>query len=111
MQISQEEMNNGVLKVTLKGSLDIDGAGEVDGPFSDIGGSREKVIVDLTNLDFLASVGIRIFVRTAKAMHPRGGKVALINPNDTAKRIMHTTGLDTIVSVVDNEDLAIAAVS
>jgi anti-sigma B factor antagonist len=48
MKMERAELNGGILKVTLEGSLDIAGAQNVDLPFSVIAGSRDKVIVDLT---------------------------------------------------------------
>ena len=57
MKMEQAELDGGILKVTLGGSLDIAAAQKVDLPFSVIAGHRDKVIVDLTGVDFIASIG------------------------------------------------------
>lgn len=111
MEISQQELDNGIQKVVLNGSLDVSGAAEADGPFSEVSAGNDKVIVDLGGVDFLASVGIRILVRSAKEIGGRGGKLALFGASDTAKRVMWTTGLDNILTITDTEADAIAAVS
>lgn len=111
MKIAQEEIDGGVLKVTLTGSLDLEGAGMVDMPFSVIAGTHDKVIVDFTNVDFLASIGIRVLVKTAKSIGNRGGRLSVYNPNEAARSVMASTGVDTIIIVVDDEAAAIAAVS
>ncbi len=111
MDIAQEDLGAGVHKVTLNGSFDIAGASDVDAPFSDISGSKDKVIVDFSGVDFLASIGVRTIVKTAKAMGARGGKMAIVKPNDAAKRVLSSTGVDTIVHVVDDEAAALAALS
>lgn len=107
MEIQQEELGGKLLKVTLNGAFDIAGAADVDMPFSIIAGNREKVLVDFTNVDFLASIGIRILVRTAQAMGRRGGKLVVFNPNEAARKVMVATGIDAVVPIAENEADAI----
>jgi len=111
MEITREQLDNGILKVTLKGSLDAMGAGEADAQLSGMVGNSRKIIADLTNVDFIASSGIRVFVKIAKALGESGGKFAVINPTDTARRVMWTTGLTNIVPIANDEQAAITAVS
>jgi anti-sigma B factor antagonist len=103
MELRQQELNNGVLKVTLSGSFDIAGAGDVDLPFSVIGGKWNRVIVDLGNVGFLASMGVRVLVKTAKAIGSRGGRMVVMTPSDAARRVLSITGVDAIIPVVDSE--------
>jgi anti-sigma B factor antagonist len=109
MDITQKELENGILMLSLKGSLDVAGAGVADSVLSGL--SSDKIIADLTGVDFVASAGIRVLVKTAKALGCRGGKFALMNPDDQARRVMFTTGLDKIIPLTNSEQEAIAAVS
>lgn len=111
MQLTKEELEGGVLKVTLSGSFDIAGAGEVDMPFAVISGSRRRVIVDFSGVDFLASIGIRVLVKAARAIGTKGGKMALFAPNEAARKVLASTGADTLIIVTDDEASAIAAVA
>lgn len=111
MKISTQELGDAIQKVVLRGSLDVAGAAEADGPLADVSAANDKVIVDMTAVEFLASVGIRILVRSAKSIAGRGGKFAIFGTNETAKRVMWTTGLDSIITMVDSEADAVAAVS
>ncbi|WP_306117613.1 MULTISPECIES: STAS domain-containing protein [unclassified Roseitalea] len=111
MQISQQELDGGVLKVTLSGPFDIAGAADVDVPFSVIGGRRDKVIVDFSDVDFLASIGVRVLVKAAKSMGNRGGTMALFNVGEAPRKVLASTGVDTIIAVTEDEPSAIAAVS
>ena len=110
MEMNQEEIDDGIIKVTLNGSLDIAGAGVVDMPFNILSGKHDKVIVDFTDVDFLASIGIRVLVKTAKSITVRGGRLAIYNASDAAKKVLSATGADTIVFVVDDAAAAIATV-
>jgi anti-sigma B factor antagonist len=109
MQMTREDLPNGALKVTLVGSLDIAGSGAIDLPFAVIAGSKDRVIVDFTQVDFLASIGVRVLVKTARAIGNRGGKVVLVNPNEAARKVLASTGVDTIVTIVEDEAAALAA--
>lgn len=109
MKMQQSELEGGILKVSLSGAFDIAGAGDVDLPFSVIAGARDKVIVDFSDVEFLASIGIRVLVKAAKPIAARGGKMVILNPNAAARKVLTSTGVDTLVPVVDDEAAAIAA--
>lgn len=111
MKFTQEELPGGALKVTLEGALDIAGAGVIDLPFNIIAGSRKKILLDFTKVDFLASIGIRVLVQMARTVGQRGGVVVLLNPNDAARRVLMSTGVDTIIKLVDDEASAMAAIA
>ena len=108
MKMEQAELDGGILKVTLDGSLDIAGAQKVDLPFSVIAGNRDKVIVDLTGVDFLASIGVRTLVKAGRPIGRRGGKIVLCNPNEAVRKVLSSTGVDEVMPVVDNEAEALA---
>ena len=109
MDITQKELENGILMLSLNGSLDVAGAGIADEVLSGL--SSQKVIADLSNVDFVASAGIRVLVKSAKALGAQGGKLVLLNPDDQARRVMFTTGLDKIIPVTNSTEEAAAALS
>jgi anti-sigma B factor antagonist len=111
MQMTKEELGGDVLKVTLAGSFDIAGAGEVDMPFAVISGARRKVIVDFAEVDFLASIGVRVLVKAARSIVSKGGRMALFAPSEAARKVLASTGADTLIVVTDDEATAIAAVA
>lgn len=103
MEIKQEDLASGIHKVTLAGSLDIAGASEVDLPLSVVAGKYDQVIVDLQGVTFLASMGVRVLVKSAKAVTVRGGKIVLVGPNEAARRVLESIGVDSIVPIVESE--------
>jgi anti-sigma B factor antagonist len=111
MRMEQVELPNNVLKIKLQGSLDIAGAGEIDMPFSVVSGSRKKVIVDLAQVTFLASIGIRVLVKAARAIANKGGRFVIYSPTEEARRVLRTTGIDAIIPIVADEAAAVAECS
>lgn len=108
MKLEQSELPGDILKATLIGSLDIAGAGEIEMPFSVIAGKNNKVIVDLSRVTFLASIGIRVLVKAARTIANRRGTLVILNPTPDAKKVLRSTGIDTIIPIVSDEAAAIA---
>jgi anti-sigma B factor antagonist len=111
MRLLQTSLPNDILMVKLSGPLDIAGAGEIDMPFSVISGKHNKVVVDLAEVSFLASIGIRVLVKAARAIGNRKGRLVVFSPTDEARKVLRSTGIDTIIPVVADQTAAIAECS
>ncbi len=111
MRLEQVEVPGNLLKINLIGSLDIAGASEIEVPFSDIANKNSKVIIDLSQVTFLASIGIRILVKAARAIGGRGGRLVICNPTAEARKVLRSTGIDAIIPVVADETAAVAEFS
>ena len=111
MEMTREQLAGGVVKITLAGSFDVGGAGDVDARFTEIGENDRKVIVDLGNVTFLASIGVHILVRTAKAINDHGGQMVVLSPNTASSKVLHATGVDTIIAIAGSEADALARFS
>lgn len=59
MEMHVEPLGEAITKVTLIGRLDMAGATQIDLKFSVIAGSEKKILVDMSQVDYLASIGIR----------------------------------------------------
>jgi len=111
MRLEQEELPGNILNLKLIGSLDIAGAGEIEMPFSVIAGKNTRVILDLSKVTFLASIGIRVLVKTARAISSRGGRFVIYDPTFDARKVLRSTGIDAVIPVVSNQAAAIAECS
>ncbi len=101
---------NGITRVLLVGRMDIEGATAVDPQFSVIAGSEKKVIVDMSEVDFLASLGIRTLVISAKSIASKGGRMVLLNPQPNVAKVLTTSGIDTVIPIAADLDNAILLV-
>ena len=111
MRLEQTTLPGDILMVKLTGALDIAGAGEIDMPFSVISGKHNKVIVNLAEVTFLASIGIRVLVKASRAIGSRSGRFVVFSPTGEARKVLRSTGIDTIIPVVADEKAAIAECS
>lgn len=86
MEIHYSEQGNGLRIIKLSGRLDIIGTGEIETKFAGYSaGDGVRLAVDLSGVDFLASIGIRLLMLTAKSIVSRGGKLVLFNPAPICK--------------------------
>jgi anti-anti-sigma factor len=97
--------------VVLEGKLDIKGAQAIEVRFAAVTASRDKVAVDLTAVDYIASIGIRILVMAAKAASRRGGRIVLFGASEPVSKVLGAAGLTEIVPLVGNRDSAMAALA
>ncbi len=111
MAINIVELDGNLTKVVLSGRIDIAGAAEIDMPMSLVGGSRRAVIVDLSGVEFMASLGLRSIVLSAKAIFNKKGKMVLLSPRPAVEEVITTSGIDELIPILHNEAEAIAAVS
>lgn len=99
IQISFEDVTDNFRRITITGRLDIQGAGEIEVKFATLSATADRrIVVDLTGVSFLASVGIRILVVNAKAVQQRGGRMVLfVGDNEMVAKTLKTTGIDMLI--------------
>ena len=109
MEMQVDEIEGGITHVVLNGRFDLKATESVDMPFSLIAGSKTSVLVDLSNVDFLASLGIRVLVTSAKTIFRRGGKLVLVAPEGNALMVLKTAGIENLIPIFPERSTAIAA--
>lgn len=110
MQLQTEMLGDELLKIILDGRLDIPGTQAIDLKFTALTATRKSgIIVDLSKVSFLASIGIRILLSNAKAQARRGGKMVLCNPQPMVREVLETMGVGDLIPILDDCALAEAA--
>lgn len=111
MNIDYEDISSTLRRVNLAGRMDIAGADQIANKFAALSATADRhVIVDLTAVSFLASIGIRSLISNAKALQQRGGRmVLLVNAGDPVARTLETTGVDTLIPMFTDYPSALAA--
>ena len=100
MQLHVASIENGVTKVSLSGRLDVESALKTDNEFTEIATQNKNVLVDLSDVPFIASLGIRTLVVGAKAAANNGGKMVLLNPQPNVEQVLRTTHVDTVMPII-----------
>jgi anti-anti-sigma factor len=74
-----------------------------------VDGSAGKVILDLSDLSYISSAGLRVLLTTAKKAKAAGGGMTLANVRDSVGEVIKVSGFDTIFGLHASVDAAIAS--
>jgi anti-anti-sigma factor len=111
MDIAVEEMAGGITKVGLRGRFDTTGAVVVELPFNKIVTEKQRIIVDLSAVNFLASYGIRVLLVGAKIAKAKDGKLVILCPENNVAKVLKTAGTDTLIPMFQSEGAAAEALA
>ena len=105
-----ENLEGGIKKITLDGRMDIAGANAVDLKFtSHTSGEKGAIIVDMGKVDFIASMGMRLLLKCAKAQKNRGGMLVLYNLLPRVEKAINSAGIDVLIPLHADQESAIKA--
>jgi anti-anti-sigma factor len=102
-------LSQDAVMVVLAGRLDTAGSAKIDLPFNAVAGSSRHVLVDLSAVVFVASIGIRTLALGAKTIQRRGGKLLLLNPQPEVGQVLETIGVTDMLPIVRSKAEALAA--
>ncbi len=109
MEIKIIEMDDSYTHLALVGRLDVIGAGEIENKFIGFSAARKKnTVADLAEVSFLGSMGIRIFMSTAKALGLEGKKLILVNPQPEVSKVLEVSGILTFIPLAADTAAAVA---
>ncbi len=105
MKIDLLNSSDQSVKLALAGRLDLQGQQifETELPAFILKDTKD-VILDLSEMDFIASIGMRSFVSLAKKLHEKNGELILCNMQEIVYDTFVTTGLHQILKIVDSCD-------
>ena len=109
MQITIVDDAGKIAKVALNGKLDISGAEKIALPLATLAGGKSGILLDMTGVSFLASIGIRHLVAASKALARRGGRLVLLNPNPMVTDVLTTSGVVELMPIARSDAEAAAA--
>ena len=104
MQVIQTD--DEVTHVALDGRFDIQGAQEVDSRFGELWKSSKALVVDLSEVSFLASLGVRTLMLSAKTLISRGAEMAVCGANENVEKVLRTTGFNEVAGIYPDYDSA-----
>ena len=111
MEMDVRTLGERLVKVTLTGRLDTLGVNQVEPRFlASVVPDGNNVIVDVSQIDFVASMGIRMLVSAARALRLRQAALAVYGAQERVGQIFEVVSLRQIMSICSTEAEALAAV-
>jgi len=111
MHLQVADAGNGVLNVLLIGRLDTPGVDRIETQLTaQLVPRGVRAMIDLSQVTFMGSGGIRMFITIARALGRKGGKLVLYGAQPLVAEVLQTTSLNDIVPVRCDASAAAATV-
>ncbi len=111
MRIETSDTGEATARVALTGRLDIAGAGVVALPLATLAGAKRGLIIDMSGVSFIASIGIRHLVLAARTLSRRNGRLVLLNPTVLVTDVLTTSGLTDMLPIAQSESEAMSVLN
>lgn len=111
MQVRVDDVATNIVKVALSGRLDIEGSSLAEAKFNPAAEAGKSLIIDLSEVSFLASMGLRTLMSWARAITASGGKAVLCTPQKPVESVLVTNGMHDIIPLHASYEEALAALA
>ncbi len=96
--------DDNICQLAMNGRLDMAGVSEIEIDFAEKTNSADRsVVVDMTEVPFLASLGMRMFLSVAKRLKQNQKKLILLNTNTMVRDALKIAGFERLIALADNE--------
>jgi anti-anti-sigma factor len=106
----EEHRQGGTAILTVRGELDLRTSPELEdrlGAAFDSG--AELVILDLRQIEFMDSTGLRALLAAHQRAHESGRRFALVRGADQVERVLTLTGVHDLLTIVDAPEELLSA--
>ena len=88
-------------KVTLSvvGRLDTETAPQFDEEFKNVDQDVTELVVNMGQLEYVSSAGLRALLAAHKAMAKRGGSMVVTNVGEVVNEVFEVTGFSDILTI------------
>jgi anti-sigma B factor antagonist len=102
MELDVLEESPTMTRLALKGRLDTAGVDRVETRLNATLSRGKHAVVDLSEVTFLASMGIRMLIAAAKMLNRRGSRLVLVAPRPLVDQALKHSSLDEIIPVAQD---------
>ena len=104
----REERKDGFLVLGLEGRLDATNSKILEEKvLAVIDGGETRFVIDLSQLNYVSSAGLRVFLLASKRLNPAGGKLVLCSLQEPVKQVFDIVGFYSIFSISSSRDEAL----
>jgi anti-anti-sigma factor len=104
--IDTEVTSKGILIIKLHGRMLLEDLHGLEGKFKKLIRDQRAVIVDLSGLEVLFSMGIRTLIMSAQMVEMRGGKLVLLAPTADVLAVLKASGTAKLIPICKDREEA-----
>jgi anti-sigma B factor antagonist len=99
----------GIARVELEGSIDGKTAPQIREEFSAALPQVQKLMIDMSRVDYLSSAGLRLLLLLYREITARKGKLVLVRVSPEVRTVMSHTGFLSFFTLADSQQEALRA--
>ena len=108
MEMTVTKMEGPASQVALVGRLDTIGVDAIETRFNAaVVAAGGPVLVDLSQVSFVSSMGLRVLFTAAKAMRGRQQRMLLLVPGGPVREVLETAAVDSMIPMFAERDEAL----
>lgn len=112
MMMEVLDNNGAATRVRLHGRLDTDGADRIGIQFTAaVVAAGRSAAIDLSQVDFVSSMGLRLLISASRGLGSRGARVVLFGAQPLVQEVFEQTALGQVVDIVGTEDEALTVLA
>lgn len=99
--------SDGMVQLVLSGEFDLSSAAQIEDVLKELEEGRPEVLVlDLRELTFMDSTGLRVMVSADARARDDSRRLAIVQGPEAVHRVFRITGLDDHLEIVETPDAA-----
>jgi len=102
-------LKENALVVTVSGRIDSETAPMLDEKLTEAVDANSYVVVNLKDVDYMSSAGLRAIIKASQAAEKKGAEVKLAAVPEEINSVLYTVGLNQKLAVFASVDEAVAS--
>lgn len=112
MKLNVVTVETETTRIELIGKLDVAGEAEIGDQFRAlVETNKTNFLVDMSQVTYLASLGIRLLFAAAKKLSEAGKKLVVLKPQPMVEETLETSGTVKLIPIAKDEESALKIVT
>lgn len=103
IDVNRDAANDGVIVVKLEGRLDANTSSEFNKTLENLSGDFDELQMDLSQLDYMSSAGLRSVLLTKKWTDKENIKFKVVDPKEEVDEVFSMTGFNRFVEIIHTD--------
>lgn len=91
--------SQGVVELIVSGRLDTTTAPQLEIKLKEVSKEKVTMYMNLTNVEYISSAGLRVVLLGQKMMIAVGGKLIIRSPSAFCMQVFEATGMDGVLTI------------
>jgi anti-anti-sigma factor len=105
LKLQKIETPDATVRVALIGCMDLTGVMQVENAFVEATNSPgQHAVIDLSQVDFVSSLGIAMLIRRSNALRNTGLRLILFRPNRDVESVFTKAGLTKLLAIAHDDE-------